>query len=120
MKFRTPIVMLMAVVALPQPVAAQGDEVLQKLVIVSRHGVRTPTMAPAATRELGGAAVAGLEPAGGRADAARRPARDADGPLLPRVRRRAGRGARRRMSGAGRASTSTPTSPNGRRPPRRR
>jgi 4-phytase/acid phosphatase len=39
---------MFAVVALPLPVAAQGDEVLQKLVVVSRHGVRTPTMAPAA------------------------------------------------------------------------
>jgi 4-phytase/acid phosphatase len=46
MKFRTPIVTMMVLAALPLPAAAQSDEILHKVVIVSRHGVRTPTVAP--------------------------------------------------------------------------
>jgi len=41
------VVALLAFAATPIPAAAEADEVLQKLVIVSRHGVRTPTASPA-------------------------------------------------------------------------
>jgi len=46
MKFRSSIVMLLVLAAVPLPAAAQSDELLQKVVIVSRHGVRTPTVEP--------------------------------------------------------------------------
>ncbi|MFO1322472.1 MAG: histidine-type phosphatase [Burkholderiales bacterium] len=44
---RRPILAALCALALaPTPAAAQADELLQKLVIVSRHGVRTPTASP--------------------------------------------------------------------------
>ena len=46
MKLRTSLVLLMVLAAVPLPAAAQSDELLQKVVIVSRHGVRTPTVEP--------------------------------------------------------------------------
>ncbi len=43
---RWPLVVSCALAAAPLPAAAEPEELLQKVVIVSRHGVRTPTVPP--------------------------------------------------------------------------
>ena len=93
----------------PGSQSSQAEEVLAKLVIVSRHGVRTPIAPASQLAQLGGSTLARTGSGPGLADAARRQLARIMGTYY---RRYASEG--QAMTAAGcpaRRSTCTPTSP---------